>query len=97
MMGLLHWLIGGLRHARSVLLSSHPRPSPPPGSAFAGFRFPAEVIVLAVRWYLRYGLNQDDRNAAAAAVVARYASRVLAASGAAQPWRDESGATGSAS
>ena len=25
-------------------------------SAFAGFRFPAEVITLAVRWYLRFGL-----------------------------------------
>src|SRR5450759_1734247 len=28
-----------------------------PGSAFAGFRFPPEVILLAVRWYLRYGLS----------------------------------------
>jgi hypothetical protein len=28
---------------------------PPAVSAFAGFRFPAEVIVVAVRWYLRYG------------------------------------------
>ena len=28
-----------------------------PTSAFAGFRFPAEVIVVAVRWYLRYGLS----------------------------------------
>jgi transposase-like protein len=26
-------------------------------SAFAGFRFPPEVIVLAVRWYLRFGLS----------------------------------------
>jgi transposase-like protein len=26
----------------------------PPTSAFAGFRFPAEVIVVAVRWYLRF-------------------------------------------
>lgn len=25
-------------------------------SAFKGFRFPPEIIVLAVRWYLRYGL-----------------------------------------
>jgi transposase-like protein len=25
-------------------------------SAFAGFRFPPEVIVLAVGWYLRFGL-----------------------------------------
>jgi transposase-like protein len=28
-----------------------------PGSAFAGFRFPVEVIIVAVRWYLRYGLS----------------------------------------
>jgi transposase-like protein len=30
------------------------------GSAFLGFRFPPEVIVLAVRWYLRYGLSYRD-------------------------------------
>jgi IS6 family transposase len=29
-------------------------------SAFKGFRFPAEIIVLAVRWYLRYGLSYRD-------------------------------------
>ena len=29
-------------------------------SAFAGFRFPPEVISLAVRWYLRYGLSYRD-------------------------------------
>src|SRR5437016_11900699 len=29
-------------------------------SAFAGFRFPPEVIILAVRWYLRYGLSYRD-------------------------------------
>jgi transposase-like protein len=29
-------------------------------SAFAGFRFPADVIVLAVRWYLRFGLSYRD-------------------------------------
>lgn len=33
---------------------------PPPESGFAGFRFPREVIVLAVRWYLRYGLSYRD-------------------------------------
>jgi transposase-like protein len=27
---------------------------------FAGFRFPAGVIVVAVRWYLRYGLSYRD-------------------------------------
>jgi transposase-like protein len=29
-------------------------------SAFVGFRFPPEVIVLAVRWYLRFGLSYRD-------------------------------------
>ena len=41
-------------------LSSGSRPLPPSGAAFAGFRFPAEVIVVAVRWYLRYGLSYRD-------------------------------------
>src|SRR3954466_2242699 len=36
------------------------RPFLPPRSAFAGFRFPAEVIVVAVRWYLRCGLSYRD-------------------------------------
>jgi transposase-like protein len=27
---------------------------------FAGFRFPREVIAVAVRWYLRYGLSYRD-------------------------------------
>ncbi|MDT5000479.1 MAG: transposase, family, partial [Mycobacterium sp.] len=36
------------------------RPILPPPSAFTGFRFPWEVIVLAVRWYLRYGLSYRD-------------------------------------
>jgi IS6 family transposase len=31
-----------------------------PCSAFRGFRFPPEIIVLAVRWYLRYGLSYRD-------------------------------------
>jgi transposase, IS6 family len=31
-----------------------------PCSAFKGFRFPPEIIVLAVRWYLRYGLSYRD-------------------------------------
>jgi IS6 family transposase len=29
-------------------------------SSFTGFRFPPEVIVLAVRWYLRYSLSYRD-------------------------------------
>ena len=31
-----------------------------PLSSFAGFRFPREVITVAVRWYLRYGLSYRD-------------------------------------
>ena len=34
--------------------------STPPRSVFAGFRFPCDVIVLAVRWYLRFGLSYRD-------------------------------------
>src|SRR6266699_5979028 len=40
--------------------SRRPRPSPAAHSAFAGFRFPPDVIVLAVRWYLRFGLSYRD-------------------------------------
>jgi transposase-like protein len=29
-------------------------------SAPAGYRFPGEVIAVAVRWYLRYGLSYRD-------------------------------------
>ena len=29
-------------------------------SAFAGFRFPPDVTVVAVRWYLRFGLSYRD-------------------------------------
>ena len=36
------------------------RQSIPPRSTFAGFRFPPEVIVLAVRWCLRFGLSYRD-------------------------------------
>src|SRR4029453_6020965 len=35
-------------------------PAPVPWSAFAGFCFPPDVIVLAVRWYLRFGLSYRD-------------------------------------
>jgi transposase-like protein len=37
-----------------------PRRAPAPRSAFAGFRFPPEIIAIAVRWYLRYGLSYRD-------------------------------------
>jgi len=36
------------------------RQSIPPRSTFAGFRFPPEVIVVAVRWYLRLSLSYRD-------------------------------------
>lgn len=34
--------------------------SMPPMSAFSGYRLPPEVIMLAVRWFLRYGLSYRD-------------------------------------
>ena len=40
-----------------------PRPQKRPFtelSAFTGYRFPPEIIMLAVRWYLRYGLSYRD-------------------------------------
>jgi transposase, IS6 family len=43
------------------MVSRRSRPVPAvPSSAFAGFRFPAEIVVLAVRWYLRFGLSYRD-------------------------------------
>jgi transposase-like protein len=38
----------------------YPLSRPAPRSAFAGYRFPPEVITLAVRWYLRFGLSYRD-------------------------------------
>jgi transposase-like protein len=43
-----------------VKFASRSRRPPVAPSAFTGFRFPAEVIVVAVRWYLRYGLSYRD-------------------------------------
>jgi hypothetical protein len=37
-----------------------PVKSPRAVSVFAGFRFPPEVISVAVGWYLRYGLSYRD-------------------------------------
>ena len=37
-----------------------PAAVPAPKSSFVGFRFPREVIMLAVRWYVRYGLSYRD-------------------------------------
>jgi transposase, IS6 family len=32
----------------------------PPQAAFVGFRFPPDVIMVAIRWYLRYSLPYRD-------------------------------------
>jgi transposase-like protein len=37
-----------------------PLPAPVPRAALAGFRFPSDLIVIAVRWYLRFGLSYRD-------------------------------------
>jgi IS6 family transposase len=41
-------------------MRAHPRPASVAQSAFAGFRFPPDVIVLAVRWSRRFGLSYRD-------------------------------------
>ena len=43
-----------------MMSAARSRPCLPARSAFVGFRFPAEVIVVAVRWYPRYGLSCRD-------------------------------------
>jgi transposase-like protein len=48
------------RSRAAGMRTRRPRSAPVPGSAFAGFRFPPDVIVLAVRWYLRFGLSYRD-------------------------------------
>ncbi len=40
--------------------TGRPCPAPIARSAFAGFRFPPDVNVLAVRWYLRFGPSYRD-------------------------------------
>src|SRR5215212_10279991 len=47
------------RLRQAGLMSRRPAVSAP-RSSFAGFRSPPEVIVLAVRWYLRFGLSYRD-------------------------------------
>src|SRR5215207_2337655 len=42
------------------LMSHRPASVPARRSSLAGFRFPPEVIMLAVRWYLRYSLSYRD-------------------------------------
>jgi hypothetical protein len=53
--GLLRWLGGRSGEETDRVINS--------GSGWcapAGYRFPREVIALAVRWYLRYGLSYRD-------------------------------------
>jgi transposase-like protein len=50
----------GIRETRAMRSPRQLRPRPAPRSAFAGYRFPPEVITLAVRWYLRFGLSYRD-------------------------------------
>src|SRR4051794_7176615 len=46
-----------IRQGGPVKSVARSRPWSSPRSAFAGFRFPAEAIMVAVRWYLGYGLS----------------------------------------
>jgi hypothetical protein len=57
----LHWLWRN-RIGETPVHEISPTPSPQlaPRSAFAGYRFPPEVITLAVRWNLRFGLSYRD-------------------------------------
>jgi transposase-like protein len=50
----------GIRETRAMSTRRHPPIRPAPRSGFAGYRFPPEVITLAVRWYLRFGLSYRD-------------------------------------
>src|SRR3954452_14563242 len=43
-----------------LAVKTRPRPGLPPRAAFAGYRFPPDVIVVAVRLYLRYNLSYRD-------------------------------------
>jgi len=43
-----------------VSLSTRRHPALLSRLAFAGCRFPVEVVTVAVRWYLRYGLSYRD-------------------------------------
>ncbi len=56
---LLHW---PLSLSKTPPMKSHRYPLSRPAlrSAFAGYRFPPEIITLAVRWYLRFGLSYRD-------------------------------------
>ena len=48
----MRWAIASAGHSLMTAGAPH--------STFSGFRFPREVIAVAVRWYLRYGLSYRD-------------------------------------
>ena len=54
-MALFRWLIPGPAGQTGAVITSNVASCPP-----AGYRFPREVIAVAVRWYLRYGLSYRD-------------------------------------
>jgi IS6 family transposase len=56
-----HCCVDGSRLIAERAVMRHPRPAVVRDlSVFTGFRFPPEVIMLSVRWYLRYGLSYRD-------------------------------------
>src|SRR6266540_2037649 len=50
----------GIRDTRAMRSRRRLPVRPAPRSAFSGYRFPPEVITLAVRWYLRFALSYRD-------------------------------------
>src|SRR5207302_10554583 len=50
----------GIKETRGMRSRRCLRLRPAPRSAFTGYRFLPEVITLAVRWYLRFGLSYRD-------------------------------------
>jgi transposase-like protein len=46
-----------IQFGHRVVVNRH---CPAESASFAGYRFPRDVILLAVRWYLRYGLLYCD-------------------------------------
>jgi hypothetical protein len=57
----VHWR-GGAAGSETPRMTTPQRSGSPiaPLSVFAGLRFPSDVIVVAVRWYLRFGLSYPD-------------------------------------
>ena len=56
----MHLLWARQREQTVAMRTRRPGPAPIPRSAFAGLCFPSDVIVLAVRWYLRFALSYRD-------------------------------------